>query len=162
MELSCRATTTLTSSLLVPAVAASAPPALPPISVLLWPFVNFHFPPFLPKPRAVLAARKSKTTELPLDEIVMSLHMFFIMFYIYRCVLRGCVPKKLLVYASKFSHEFDESNGFGWKYGTEPQHDWSTLIANKNAELQRLTGIYKNILINAGVTLIEGRGKVGL
>ncbi|KAK3193632.1 hypothetical protein Dsin_024942 [Dipteronia sinensis] len=76
------------------------------------------------------------------------------------CVLRGCVPKKLLVYASKFSHEFDESNGFGWKYETEPQHDWSTLIANKNAELQRLTGIYKNILNNAGVTLIEGRGKI--
>lgn len=76
------------------------------------------------------------------------------------CVLRGCVPKKLLVYASKFSHEFDESNGFGWKYGTEPHHDWSTLIANKNAELQRLTSIYKNILNNAGVTLIEGRGKI--
>lgn len=76
------------------------------------------------------------------------------------CVLRGCVPKKLLVYASKFSHEFDESNGFGWKYEVEPQHDWSTLIANKNAELQRLTGIYKNILKNANVTLIEGRGKI--
>ncbi|KAL5796596.1 hypothetical protein ACOSQ2_001416 [Xanthoceras sorbifolium] len=76
------------------------------------------------------------------------------------CVLRGCVPKKLLVYSSKFSHEFDESNGFGWKYETEPQHDWSTLIANKNAELKRLTGIYKNILKNAGVTLIEGRGRI--
>ncbi|XVE77866.1 hypothetical protein DITRI_Ditri13aG0097700 [Diplodiscus trichospermus] len=76
------------------------------------------------------------------------------------CVLRGCVPKKLMVYASKYSHEFDESNGFGWKYDTEPKHDWSTLIANKNAELQRLTGIYKNILNNAGVTLIEGRGKI--
>ncbi|GLU07640.1 hypothetical protein SLE2022_245920 [Rubroshorea leprosula] len=76
------------------------------------------------------------------------------------CVLRGCVPKKLLVYASKFAHEFDESNGFGWKYDTEAKHDWSTLMANKNAELRRLTGIYKNILNNAGVTLIEGRGKV--
>nr|GMD61017.1 glutathione reductase, chloroplastic [Ipomoea batatas] len=76
------------------------------------------------------------------------------------CVLRGCVPKKLLVYASKYSHEFEESCGFGWNYETEPKHDWSTLIANKNAELQRLTGIYKNILNNAGVTLIEGRGKV--
>ncbi|KAB2003543.1 hypothetical protein ES319_D11G138900v1 [Gossypium barbadense] len=76
------------------------------------------------------------------------------------CVLRGCVPKKLMVYASKYSHEFDESNGFGWKYDTEPKHDWSTLMANKNAELQRLTGIYKNILNKAGVTLIEGRGKV--
>ncbi|KAG4174538.1 hypothetical protein ERO13_A11G127600v2 [Gossypium hirsutum] len=76
------------------------------------------------------------------------------------CVLRGCVPKKLMVYASKYSHEFDESNGFGWKYDTEPKHDWSTLMANKNAELQRLTGIYKNILNKAGVTLIEGRGKI--
>ncbi|KAJ6340397.1 hypothetical protein OIU77_008204 [Salix suchowensis] len=55
------------------------------------------------------------------------------------CVLRGCVPKKLLVYASKYAHEFDESRGF-----------W----------MERLTGIYKNILNNAGVTLIEGRGKI--
>ncbi|KAE8660683.1 Glutathione reductase [Hibiscus syriacus] len=76
-----------------------------------------------------------------------------------RCVLRGCVPKKLMVYASKYSHEFDESNGFGWKYDTKPKHHWSTLMANKNAELQRLTGIYKNILNNAGVKLIEGRGQ---
>ncbi|CAI0434300.1 unnamed protein product [Linum tenue] len=76
------------------------------------------------------------------------------------CVLRGCVPKKLLVYASKYAHEFDESNGFGWKYESEPKHDWSTLMANKNAELQRLTGIYKNILKNANVSLIEGRGKI--
>ncbi|GFZ13574.1 glutathione reductase [Actinidia rufa] len=76
------------------------------------------------------------------------------------CVLRGCVPKKLLVFASKYSHEFEESHGFGWKYEAEPKHDWSILMANKNAELQRLTGIYKNILKNAGVTLIEGRGKI--
>lgn len=75
-------------------------------------------------------------------------------------MLRGCVPKKLLVYASKFSHEFEESGGFGWSYEAEPKHDWSTLIVNKNAELQRLTGIYKNILKNAGVMLLEGRGKV--
>ncbi|RWW38402.1 hypothetical protein BHE74_00056362 [Ensete ventricosum] len=76
------------------------------------------------------------------------------------CVLRGCVPKKLLVYSSKYSHEFEESRGFGWTYEADPMHDWSTLIANKNAELQRLTGIYKNILQNSGVTLIEGRGKI--
>jgi glutathione reductase (NADPH) len=84
-----------------------------------------------------------------------------ILFLHHRCVLRGCVPKKLLVYGSKYSHEFEESHGFGWSYETEPKHDWSTLIANKNTELQRLVGIYKNILNNAGVTLIEGRGKVG-
>ncbi|KAI4301163.1 hypothetical protein L6164_034470 [Bauhinia variegata] len=76
------------------------------------------------------------------------------------CVLRGCVPKKLLVYASKYSHEFEESMGFGWNYDSEPKHDWSTLRANKNAELQRLTGIYKNILKNSNVRLLEGRGKI--
>ncbi|VFQ86229.1 unnamed protein product [Cuscuta campestris] len=76
------------------------------------------------------------------------------------CVLRGCVPKKLLVFASKYAHEFEESRGFGWNHDTEPKHDWSTLVANKNAELQRLTGIYKSILNKAGVVLIEGRGKV--
>uniref|UniRef100_A0A7N0SYA3 Glutathione reductase n=1 Tax=Kalanchoe fedtschenkoi TaxID=63787 RepID=A0A7N0SYA3_KALFE len=76
------------------------------------------------------------------------------------CVLRGCVPKKLMVISSKFAHEFEESRGFGWTYESEPKHEWNTLIANKNAELQRLVGIYKNILKNAGVTLIEGRGKI--
>ncbi|XP_073109799.1 glutathione reductase, chloroplastic isoform X1 [Elaeis guineensis] len=76
------------------------------------------------------------------------------------CVLRGCVPKKLLVYSSKYWHELEECHGFGWTYEIDPKHDWSTLMANKNAELKRLTGIYKNILKNAGVTLIEGRGKI--
>ncbi|KAL5702082.1 glutathione-disulfide reductase [Ranunculus cassubicifolius] len=76
------------------------------------------------------------------------------------CVLRGCVPKKLLVYASKYSHDLEESGGFGWKIESNPTHDWSTLMANKNAELQRLTGIYKNILKNANVKLIQGRGKI--
>ncbi|XP_050363109.1 glutathione reductase, chloroplastic [Argentina anserina] len=76
------------------------------------------------------------------------------------CVLRGCVPKKLMVYASKYTHEFEDSHGYGWQYETEPKHDWSTLMANKNAELQRLTGIYKNVLKNANVTLLEGRGKI--
>lgn len=66
-----------------------------------------------------------------------------------------------MVYSSHYSHKFEENRGFGWVYETEPKHDWSTLMANKNAELQRLTGIYKNILKNAGVTMIEGRGKVG-
>ncbi|CAN6441093.1 unnamed protein product [Victoria cruziana] len=76
------------------------------------------------------------------------------------CVLRGCVPKKLLVYSSKYAHDFEESRGYGWKYESDPVHDWSTMVANKNAELKRLTGVYKNILKNAGVVLFEGRGKV--
>ncbi|KQJ96708.1 glutathione reductase, chloroplastic isoform X1 [Brachypodium distachyon] len=76
------------------------------------------------------------------------------------CVLRGCVPKKLLVYASKYSHEFDESHGFGWKYETDPKHDWSTLMTRKNLELQRLVDFQTDMLKNSGVTLIEGRGKI--
>ncbi|XP_002962386.2 glutathione reductase, chloroplastic/mitochondrial [Selaginella moellendorffii] len=76
------------------------------------------------------------------------------------CVLRGCVPKKLLVYGSSFAHEFDESKGFGWSYDSPPRHDWKTLMKNKNTELQRLIGVYKSILSSAGVTLVEGRGKI--
>jgi glutathione reductase (NADPH) len=75
-------------------------------------------------------------------------------------VLRGCVPKKLLVHSSKYSHEFEESCGFGWMYETDPKHDWRTLITNKNLELQRLVGVQTNMLKNSGVTIIEGRGKV--
>jgi glutathione reductase (NADPH) len=76
-------------------------------------------------------------------------------------VLHGCVPKKLLLYRSKYSHEFEESRGSGWTYETDPKHDWSTLIANKNIELQHLLGVYRKILNNARVNMIEGHGKVG-
>lgn len=80
--------------------------------------------------------------------------------FVNRCVLRGCVPKKLLVYAANFPHDFESSRGFGWTFETEPKHDWKTLITNKNAELNRLTGVYKSLLQKSGVDLIEGRGKV--
>ncbi|CAM6122559.1 unnamed protein product [Calypogeia fissa] len=76
------------------------------------------------------------------------------------CVLRGCVPKKILVFGSQYSHAFQESKNFGWSYEANPKHDWGTLVANKNKELQRLLGVYKNILSNNNVALIEGRGKV--
>jgi glutathione reductase (NADPH) len=49
------------------------------------------------------------------------------------CVIRGCVPKKLMVYASRFSHDFEEAAGFGWSLG-EASFDWSTLIRNKDRE----------------------------
>ncbi|KAF6170727.1 hypothetical protein GIB67_015679 [Kingdonia uniflora] len=78
----------------------------------------------------------------------------------HRYIPWGCVPKKLLVYSSKYSHDFEDSRGYGWNYETDPAHDWSTLMANKNAELQHLTGIYKNILKNARVKSIEGRRKI--
>src|SRR6476661_7811803 len=52
------------------------------------------------------------------------------------CVIRGCVPKKLLVYASRFTHDFDDAAGYGWTF-SEPSFDWPTLIANKDKEIPR-------------------------
>jgi glutathione reductase (NADPH) len=72
------------------------------------------------------------------------------------CVIRGCVPKKLLVYASRFADEFDEAAGFGWTVG-EPSFDWPTLIANKDREIARLEGIYAANLARSGVTLFKSR-----
>jgi len=75
------------------------------------------------------------------------------------CVNVGCVPKKLLVYGAHFSEEFDQAKGFGWTVG-ESTFDWSTLIANKDREIHRLNGIYRNLLVNSGVTLLEGHAKL--
>src|SRR6266568_5301730 len=57
------------------------------------------------------------------------------------CVIRGCVPKKLLVYASRFSHEFEDAAGFGWTV-SGAKCDWPTLIANKDKEIARLEAAY--------------------
>jgi glutathione reductase (NADPH) len=73
------------------------------------------------------------------------------------CVLRGCVPKKLLVYGAQFSDAFADAAGFGWQVAP-PRFDWPSLIAAKNAELDRLERIYVNMLKNSGVEIIEGRG----
>ena len=75
------------------------------------------------------------------------------------CVLRGCVPKKLLVHAAHVREEIDDAAGFGWHIA-EPQFDWPTLIANKNTELDRLEGIYNSMLDTAGVEILAGRGKL--
>lgn len=72
------------------------------------------------------------------------------------CVIRGCVPKKLLVYASRFADEFEDAAGFGWELG-EPRFDWSRLIASKDAEIARLEGIYASNLESAGVRLHRSR-----
>lgn len=75
------------------------------------------------------------------------------------CVIRGCVPKKLLMYGSTFSAEVEDARGFGWDVA-DPKHDWPALIAAKDAELDRLEGIYRNLLANAGAELIAGYGVV--
>jgi glutathione reductase (NADPH) len=75
------------------------------------------------------------------------------------CVMRGCVPKKLLIYGAHFAEDFENSHGFGWTTG-DNSFDWSSLIAAKDKELDRLEGIYHNILTNAGVTELFGTGKI--
>ena len=75
------------------------------------------------------------------------------------CVIRGCVPKKLLMYGSAFSAEAEDAAGFGWQVRVDG-HDWPALIDAKNRELDRLEGIYRSLLANAGVELIEGRGVI--
>ena len=72
------------------------------------------------------------------------------------CVIRGCIPKKLLVYASQFSENFLDAPGYGWTLG-EPKFDWPTLIANKDREIGRLEGLYKTNVEKAGVTILQDR-----
>ena len=75
------------------------------------------------------------------------------------CVIRGCVPKKLLVYASHFPHEVEDAAGYGWSYrpGT---FSWAALIAAKNREIARLNGVYLALLEKSGVQRYDGRATV--
>lgn len=75
------------------------------------------------------------------------------------CVNVGCVPKKLMVYASHFHEDFEDAKGFGWNVGEKHFH-WPTLIENKNKEIKRLNGIYENLLANAGVDIVFGRARL--
>lgn len=72
------------------------------------------------------------------------------------CVNIGCVPKKLMAYAADYHAYFEDAAGFGWTAHPDPSFDWPQFIAKKNAEIERLNGIYKNLLVNAGVTLHAG------
>ncbi|MDY7545905.1 glutathione-disulfide reductase [Glaciimonas sp. CA11.2] len=75
------------------------------------------------------------------------------------CVNVGCVPKKLLVYSAHFSEDFGQASGFGWTTD-KPKFDWTTLIANKDREIHRLNDIYRSLLVNSGVTLMEGHARL--
>lgn len=72
------------------------------------------------------------------------------------CVIRGCVPKKLYVYASQFPEHFEDAAGYGWTVG-EAKFDWSTLVANKEREISRLEAIYQRNLEGAGSEAIHSR-----
>jgi glutathione reductase (NADPH) len=73
------------------------------------------------------------------------------------CVLRGCIPKKLLIYGAHYADHFEDARNYGWTIDGA-RHDWAKLIAAKNAELDRLNKIYLTILKNNNVALHEGRG----
>jgi glutathione reductase (NADPH) len=75
------------------------------------------------------------------------------------CVNVGCIPKKLLVYASHYGEDFAGAAGFGWS-AEHPRFDWAKLIANKNKEIHRLNDIYGKILGDAGVEIIEGHAEI--
>lgn len=75
------------------------------------------------------------------------------------CVNIGCVPKKLFVYGSEYSHVAEQAKGYGWSF-PEPAFEWQTLRDNKTKEIERLNGIYKNLLVTPGVTIHSGHGQV--
>ncbi|HCK92485.1 MAG TPA: glutathione-disulfide reductase [Gammaproteobacteria bacterium] len=74
------------------------------------------------------------------------------------CVNLGCVPKKLMAYASHFARDFQDAKGYGWTVNS-PEFSWKTLIENKNAEIDRLNGIYGGMLEKNGVELYRGLGR---
>jgi glutathione reductase (NADPH) len=75
------------------------------------------------------------------------------------CVLRGCVPKKLLVYGTSFADSFADAAAYGWTVG-EPILDWGRLIRAKDEELDRLEGVYRRLLRDSHVEVLEGRGRL--
>ncbi|SDZ76903.1 glutathione-disulfide reductase [Microbulbifer marinus] len=75
------------------------------------------------------------------------------------CVNVGCVPKKLFVYASAYSEAFEDAVAYGWQNQGAEFH-WKTLRENNASEISRLNGIYRNLLANAGVTVIDGRANI--
>jgi glutathione reductase (NADPH) len=75
------------------------------------------------------------------------------------CVIRGCVPKKLLVYASRFADDFEDAAGYGWTL-SEPTFDWTTLITNKDREIARLEAAYTTNLERANVAIVKSRAVI--
>ncbi|WP_395671045.1 glutathione-disulfide reductase [Phenylobacterium sp.] len=75
------------------------------------------------------------------------------------CVIRGCVPKKFMVYASEFAHHFKTAKGYGWTI-EGASFDWPAFIAEKDKEIARLSGIYVRNLQNAGAELVHGKARL--
>src|SRR5215467_10766954 len=75
------------------------------------------------------------------------------------CVIRGCVPKKFMVYASEFQKHFETARGYGWTVG-ETHFDWQRFLIEKDKEIARLSGIYVRNLQNAGAELAHGKARL--
>jgi glutathione reductase (NADPH) len=75
------------------------------------------------------------------------------------CVIRGCVPKKIMVYASRYADEFADAAGFGWDV-PKPSFEWTKLVSGKEKEITRLSGIYRSNLEKAGIAFVESRAVV--
>jgi glutathione reductase (NADPH) len=76
------------------------------------------------------------------------------------CVIRGCVPKKLCVYASRFAGDFEAAQSFGWRLPEKPEFDWRKLVAAKEAEITRLSGLYRANLARSNVEIVEERAEI--
>ena len=76
------------------------------------------------------------------------------------CVIRGCVPKKLYVYASRFAEDFEDAAGYGWTIPQKPVFNWRTLVDSKEREISRLSHIYRSNLERAGVAIEESRATI--
>lgn len=76
------------------------------------------------------------------------------------CVNLGCVPKKLFVFASHYSHDFEDAKNYGWELRGAPEFSWSRLLQNKDQEISRLNSIYTRLLKNAGAEMLNGRAKI--
>ncbi len=75
------------------------------------------------------------------------------------CVIRGCVPKKLFVYASQYHEHFEDAAGYGWTVG-ESSFNWKALIEAKDKEIARLEGLYRRGLENAGAEILDTRAEL--
>ena len=75
------------------------------------------------------------------------------------CVIRGCVPKKLLAYAAHYAEDFQDARGYGWSHA-DPAFSWPELIKNKDREIGRLSSIYSGLLARSGVAILEGTARL--
>lgn len=76
------------------------------------------------------------------------------------CVIRGCIPKKLMVYGSSFKKTFEAATSYGWEFASEPKLNWKVFNQNRDKEIARLESVYGNLLKNKNVEVIAGTGSI--